>query len=73
MFYDGKSDVLSTMLPYLQDDIWRFPEIGVPLNHPFLDGIFPYNHCWVPPCMEPPHVASIELEIEPLVLGNNSV
>ena len=21
-------------------DIWEFPEIGVPLNHPFLDGIF---------------------------------
>ena len=23
--------------------IWRFPEIGVPLNHPFLDGIFHYK------------------------------
>ena len=21
--------------------IWRFPEMGVPPNHPFLDGIFP--------------------------------
>ena len=23
--------------------IWRFPEIGVPSNHPFTDGIFPYK------------------------------
>ena len=23
--------------------IWRFPEIGVPPNHPFLDGIFSYK------------------------------
>ena len=23
--------------------IWRFPEIKVPLNHPFLDGIFPFK------------------------------
>ena len=35
---------------------WRFPEIGVPPNHPFLDGIFPYKpsiwgylHLWKPP------------------------
>ena len=24
-------------------NIWWFPEIGVPPNHPFLDGIFPYK------------------------------
>ena len=36
--------------------IWWFPEIGVPPNHPFLDGIFPYKptilgypHLWKPP------------------------
>ena len=23
--------------------IWRFPEMGVPPDHPFLDGIFPYK------------------------------
>ena len=24
-------------------ETWRFPEIGVPPNHPFLFGIFPYK------------------------------
>ena len=35
---------------------WRFPKIGVPRNHPFLDGSFPYKpsiwwylHLWIPP------------------------
>ena len=36
--------------------IWRFPEIGVPPNHPFLDGIFQCTPTifGVPPFMEPP-------------------
>ena len=35
--------------------IWMFPEIGVPPNPPFIDGIFPYKpsivgypHLWKP-------------------------
>ena len=35
---------------------WRFPKIGVPLNHPFWMGIFLVNHpsIVVPPFMETP-------------------
>ena len=36
--------------------IWRCPKIGVPLNHPFIDGFFMkqtihfgYPHVWKPP------------------------
>ena len=30
--------------------IWMFPKMGVPPNHPFIDGIFPYkpSSYWVP-------------------------
>ena len=37
--------------------IWWFPEIGVPPNHPFLDGIFPNkNHpYWGSPIYGTPH------------------
>ena len=28
---------------YFTNTIWRFPEIGVPPKHPFLDRIFPYK------------------------------
>jgi hypothetical protein len=24
--------------PARMDNLWRFPEIGLPLNHPFIDG-----------------------------------
>ena len=27
----------------LKEVTWWFPKIGVPLNHQFLDGIFPYK------------------------------
>ena len=43
---------------------WRFPEMGVPPNHPFLDGILPYEPSilGVPPFVATP--TSIELIIE---------
>ena len=31
------------MYIYIYIHIWWFPEIGVPPNHPFLDGIFPFT------------------------------
>ena len=40
--------------------IWRFPEIGVPPNHPFLDGIFAYkptSYCGTPMIMETPMIS----------------
>jgi hypothetical protein len=34
---------------------WRVPTIGIPPNHPFVDGFSLINHpCWVFPCMETP-------------------
>ena len=38
--------------------IWRFPEIGVPPNHPFLDGIFhEISHpIWGTPILGTPHM-----------------
>ena len=44
------------MMRFLSCPIWGFPEIGVPPNHPFLDGIFPYNSSsyWGTPFMETP-------------------
>ena len=41
---------------WLCKSIWWFPEIGVPPNHPFLDGIFHYKASFlgIPPFMEPP-------------------
>ena len=40
--------------------MWRFPKIGVPPNHPFLDGISHYKpFFWgTPMTMEPPHVST---------------
>ena len=29
--------------PCMETSIWGFPKIGVPLNHPFLDRIFPHK------------------------------
>ena len=39
--------------------IWRFPEIGVPPNHPFLDGIFHYKLTilGIPHSRKPPLIA----------------
>ena len=37
--------------------IWGFPKMGVPLNYPFLDGIFPwktFSKMGVPPFLETP-------------------
>ena len=54
--------VQSTQPVYAYIYIWWFPEIGVPPNHPFLDGIFPYkpslNHpaIGVPPIYGNPHM-----------------
>ena len=42
----------------LNEHIWGFPEIGVPPNHPFLDGIFPNKNqpFWIPPWLwKPPY------------------
>ena len=36
-------------------DIWWFPEIEVPQNLPFLDGIFHYQPFWIPPFVKPPY------------------
>ena len=37
--------------------IWRFPKIGLPLNHQFLDGILQYQQpFWVPPLYGNPHI-----------------
>ena len=44
-------------------DIWRFPKMGVPLNHPFLFGNFPNkNHpaIGVPPIYGNPHIPTRE-------------
>ena len=44
----GKYDSCSHLL-----FIWIFPEMEVPLNHPFIDGLSSINHpLWVPPFME---------------------
>ena len=49
---------LNTLNPC--EKTWVFPETGVPLNHPFIDGIFMIFHyksssyLGVPPFMEPP-------------------
>ena len=38
-------------------DIWRFPEMGVPLNHPFIDGFPILNHSfWRSPIDGTPHI-----------------
>ena len=39
-------------------DIWRCPEIGVPPNHPFLDGIFHYKLTilGIPHSRKPPYL-----------------
>jgi hypothetical protein len=39
--------------------IWAFPEMGIALNHPFIDGIFDYkpSSYWIP-CLENPHTSS---------------
>ena len=38
----------------IHGDIWSFPKIGVPLNHPFVSSIFVYKPTivGVPPFME---------------------
>ena len=43
--------------------IWGFPAMGVPLNHPFIDGIFPINHLFFgyPHLRNPPSFTACEL------------
>ena len=41
--------------------IWGFPKIGLPPNHPFLDGIFPYkpSSYWGTPINGNPHMIKL--------------
>ena len=64
--YDGAT-VYLCVCQYMS--IWWFPKIGVPLNHPFLDAIFPYkliNHpavgdCWGSSIYRNPHVCKTHI------------
>ena len=50
----------------------RFPKIGLPPNHPVIDGISLINYpCWVPPCTfwNPPQTGHILLECQVRLLG----
>ena len=71
----GKCYWLNTLNPC--EKTWMFPETAVPLNHPFIDGIFMIFHyksssyLGVPPFMEPPiwRFQSTETVLNPEELG----
>ena len=55
--------------PRVTVDIWRFPELGVPVNHPFIDEFSIINHLfWCTPIHgDPPYLSwSLELHYENL-------
>ena len=48
------------------DNILWFPEIGVPPNHPLVDGMFHEinQHFWIPPFMETPILYSLSMSLQ---------